>query len=312
MPHDYGKGEALWAAGQPPTVGVVTMGSSTRLFWAHALLFVSGTCGLGYQMLWTRWFGLGLGQEMPALLAVVAAFFGGCALGAGLLDGPIRRSPRPAVWYAGLEVLIGVWAWASIWLIAAAQHVALDLMGLEPSAVRQAVVAFGLPFLVLLPATAAMGASFPAMECFVRGQVRAGRVVGSLYAANTLGAVVGTLASVFVLVPGLGFAGGVTVLGGLNLACAAGLLGLAWTGRNPATGSKAASESGGSREPSSSFLSRLGDIVRGACRLEARTTGLGSGRRDACTTGSGKASSWCCCWRRACWGSGSRWWACGC
>jgi spermidine synthase len=185
-------------------------------------------------MLWTRWFGLGLGQEMPALLAVVAAFFGGCALGAGVLDGPIRRSRRPAVWYAGFEVLIGIWAWVSIRLIPAAQHVALEAMGLEPSGVRQAAVAFGLPFLVLLPATAAMGASFPAMECFVRGQVTTGRVVGSLYAANTLGAVVGTLASVIVLVPGLGFTGTVAVLGGLNLACAAGLLVLARAGEKPA------------------------------------------------------------------------------
>ncbi|MBE7501114.1 MAG: hypothetical protein HS113_12555 [Verrucomicrobiales bacterium] len=246
------------------------MGSTPRLLWAHALLLVSGTCGLGYQMLWTRWFGLGLGQELPALLAVVAAFFGGCALGAGMLDGPIRRSPRPALWYAGLEVLIGVWAWLSIWLIPATQHVALDVMGLEPSGGRQAVVAFGLPFLVLLPATAAMGASFPAMECFVRGHVTAGRVVGSLYAASTLGAVVGTLAGVFVLVPGLGFTGAVSVLGWLNLACAAGLLVLARTARNPARAGEGAADPrpGGGLAP----------------------PGTGSGRRDARTTGSGEVA----------------------
>ena len=51
-------------------------------------------------------FAIGLGHEMPSLLAVVAAFFGGLALGAWALDGVVSRSRVPGRWYAALEVLI--------------------------------------------------------------------------------------------------------------------------------------------------------------------------------------------------------------
>ena len=39
-------------------------------------------CRPGYEIVWTRLFAVGLGHEIPAVLAVVAAFFSGLALGA--------------------------------------------------------------------------------------------------------------------------------------------------------------------------------------------------------------------------------------
>ena len=42
---------------------------------------VSGFAGLGYQIVWTRQAALWLGHESAAVLAVVAAFFGGLAVG---------------------------------------------------------------------------------------------------------------------------------------------------------------------------------------------------------------------------------------
>ena len=203
------------------------MAAPTRLRLAHVIFLLSGGCGLGYQMVWTRWFGLGLGQEMPALLAVVAAFFGGCALGAGAMDGVIRRSRQPVHWYAGLEVLLGLWAFASVHLIPAAYEFALEGMGLDSSRWRQAAIAFGVPFFLLLPATAALGAALPAMERFARSLSADGRVVGSLYAANTFGAVLGTLGGAFILVPWLGLTRTLQGFAVLNLAGAAAILAVA-------------------------------------------------------------------------------------
>ena len=60
------------------------------------LVFFSGAAGLLYEIVWTRMFAIGLGHEMPSLLAVVAAFFSGLAIGALALDGRISRSRRPA------------------------------------------------------------------------------------------------------------------------------------------------------------------------------------------------------------------------
>src|SRR5438876_995671 len=62
-------------------------------FLFYALFFFSGSAGLGYQMVWSRMIAIGLGQEMPAVLAVIAAFMGGMALGACALDGANAHAP---------------------------------------------------------------------------------------------------------------------------------------------------------------------------------------------------------------------------
>ena len=83
----------------------------------HGLFLLSGACGLGYQISWTKLWSVGLGHEVPSMLAVVAAFFGGLALGALWLDRAVSRSSRPARWYVGLEVVLGSWSVATVWLI---------------------------------------------------------------------------------------------------------------------------------------------------------------------------------------------------
>src|SRR5262249_13684297 len=134
-----------------------------------------------------RLFVAGLGHEMPAVLAVVFACLGGMAAGAWALDGVISRSPCPARWYGALEILIGLWAILSALLVPWAGRWAAPLLGLEPSAIRHWVVAFALPYFSLLPATAAMGASFPAMERAVSLLTTDGKCVGTVYCVNTLG-----------------------------------------------------------------------------------------------------------------------------
>jgi len=195
-----------------------------RLAALGVILFLSGVAGLGYQIAWTRMLAVGLGHELPGMLAVVGAFFGGLELGAWALDGPVRRTRHPLVWYAALEAVIGLWALATLALIPAANALASDLMGLSPSWARHWAVAFGVPLAVLLPATVAMGATLPAMERAVAPWVRGRRAVGGLYAANTAGAVLGTLASAFVLIPWLGMSATVSTLACVNLLCAAAVV----------------------------------------------------------------------------------------
>ncbi|MFO0826560.1 MAG: hypothetical protein U0572_00275 [Phycisphaerales bacterium] len=186
----------------------------------HGLFLVSGIAALGYQIAWTRLFTVGLGHEMPSVLAVVAAFFVGIALGAWILDGPVSRSRRPGLWYAGLEAAIGAWALASLFVIPWANARARMWIGLDPSALRHWTVAFLVPSAALLPATIAMGATLPAMERVVSSIAGRERCVGGLYAANTLGAVIGVLGAAFWLVPTFGLRTSVTTLAALSLACA--------------------------------------------------------------------------------------------
>ncbi|MGD1916554.1 MAG: spermidine synthase [Phycisphaerales bacterium] len=169
-------------------------------------------------------FSVGLGHEIPSVFAVVAAFFGGLAIGAILFDKPISRSRTPGRWYAVLEVVIGVWALATIALIPWINTTIHDLVGVAPSPTRQWTVSFLAPFLALLPATAAMGATLPAMDRFVSSLAKQGRTIGGIYAENTLGAAVGVLASTFFIMPALGFRATVITFAVINLLCAAAIL----------------------------------------------------------------------------------------
>ena len=98
------------------------------------------------------------------------------------------------------------------------------IAGAEPSALRHWLVAFSGPFLALLPATAAMGATLPAMERMVARLRDDGFGIGGLYGANTLGAVGGVLAATFILMPSVGLAETARLCAIFNLLCA----GLAW------------------------------------------------------------------------------------
>ena len=183
-------------------------------------MVASGFAGLGYQIVWTQQCALWLGHESAAVLAVVAAFFGGLALGALSMGPGIERSPHPLRWYAACEISIALWSAGLILLMSPFSNWLLQLSGEQPSPVWQWTVAFSGTFFMLLPATAAMGATLPAMEKVTTEFQNQGRSIAALYAANTFGAVLGVLAAAFYLVPELGLAGTAAICISLNLLCA--------------------------------------------------------------------------------------------
>lgn len=192
---------------------------------APLLMLASGFAGLGYQMVWTRQCALWLGHELPAVLAVVTAFFGGLALGAWWLGERIERSPRPGRWYAGCEAVIGLWGLVLVGLMEPASSLLQQWTGTQAGAPLQWALAFGGVGLLLLPATAAMGATLPAMERALReGPGRNGPGIAGLYALNTAGALLGVLGTSFGTIPAWGLSATALLCALLNLACA----GLAW------------------------------------------------------------------------------------
>ncbi|HEY6126179.1 MAG TPA: fused MFS/spermidine synthase [Steroidobacteraceae bacterium] len=164
----------------------------------------SGFAGLGLQIVWTQQSALWLGHETAAVLAVIAAFFGGLAVGALALGSRIDRSERPARWYAGCEAVIGLWSFALLFLMAPVSDGLLGFIGAQPAPLTQWTVVFCGTFALLLPATAAMGATLPAMERVIGTAGNDRTPIAMLYAANTFGAVLGVVAAAFVLVPRFG------------------------------------------------------------------------------------------------------------
>ncbi len=179
--------------------------------WATVLLFASGTAGLTYQIVWIRQLSLVVGVDVHAVTTAVSAFFAGLALGGWLIGRIADRHADPMRLYAWLEVAVLV---LGIGATVALAHAAMPFAWLEQ---RTGWFAWVIPFvLVILPA-AAMGGTLPAL---MRVVMRDGSGVsthgGRLYAANTAGAIAGTLLAGFVLVPLLGILGSAVAAGLLN------------------------------------------------------------------------------------------------
>lgn len=218
-------------------------------FFLSILFFLSGAAGLGYEILWTRMLTVSLGHEIISMLAVVSAFFSGLALGAWIFDHPVSASRRPALWYIGFEVVIGLWAIALVFIIPKASPLVSSLMGIEPASGQHWAVAFLYPFFLLLPATSAMGGTLTAMDRFF-SQLGSEKIVAGLYSFNTFGAMAGTLCVTFFILPALGMTATSILLSCLNFIGAAGVFSLQIKQTSPAQ----YNEAGGNERHSKAHL----------------------------------------------------------
>lgn len=193
--------------------------------------FLSGAAGLVYQVAWGKALGLVFGNTAYALATVLAVFMGGLALGSAVLGRWSERVRRPVALYGWVE--LGVAAAGAVSLAGLAGVRALYLAS-HPWAGESPVAQVALRFLgsalVLLLPTFLMGGTLPIL---VRGLTRSsaelGQRVSRLYWINTAGAVVGTLAAGFLLLPTFGLKLTVATAVGLNIL--AGGIAL-WLGRS--------------------------------------------------------------------------------
>jgi spermidine synthase len=157
-----------------------------------------------------------LGHEFPAVIAVVSAFMAGMGLGAFVF-----QRFRPGLnWYARLEIAIGLWAVATLFLIPAGNALARRLVGIDAPIIFHWAVSFSIVFLSLLPGTAALGATFPAMTKLAADPKK----VPFIYGLNTAGAVIGAMVMAYALMPQFGLRNSLLACVGTSILC--GLL--AW------------------------------------------------------------------------------------
>ncbi len=201
---------------------------------AVACFFLSGVAGLLYEVVWTRLLGLVFGHTVHAITTVLAAYMGGLALGSVLIGRRADRLARPLRLYGILEAAIGLYCLATPLLFHAADRVYLwAFQGLQPSPAGSTVLHLLLSAALLLPPTTLMGATLPVLSRAVVGSEGvAASQVGTLYAVNTWGAVLGTALTGFSLIPALGLRTTIWTGAALNLLVAAMALLLAPAARS--------------------------------------------------------------------------------
>jgi spermidine synthase len=187
--------------------------------WAILLcFFASGVSGLVYQVVWVRELVLVFGATTFAVSTVLTAFMGGLALGSYYFGRRSETVQRPLRLYGLLEIGIGFYGLAVPTIFAALPGLYHYFWRWELSFFALSIVRFVFATLVLIVPTALMGATLPVLSSFYARDIRRiGLRVGSLYALNTFGAVLGAAATGFVLIPALGMNAATTTAAAMNI-----------------------------------------------------------------------------------------------
>jgi spermidine synthase len=236
-----GDGAARETTIAPAGHGGVEPRTFRLVLWGIA---VSGFCALGYEVLWTRMLAFVVGTSVYGFTIILVAFLPGIALGSEALGLVSRRGSLPAVpavaAFGGVQVAIGLSALAVTILMRdlpshamALQRVLTGAGGTEFAA-RQAA-SFGVAFAYVLVPAFLGGVAFPlAATLHASFRSAVGDAVGEVLAWNTVGAILGSALSGFVLVYAFGIERSLQMLAVLN--AGVGLLVLASLARRTAVG----------------------------------------------------------------------------
>jgi spermidine synthase/MFS family permease len=198
-------------------------------------LALSGFAAMGYEVLFARVIALGFGSTAYSFTVMLMAFISGIALGSAIIAR--GRIERPLLVLGMSQLVVVVALLAATPLVSRIPY----WTGLMRLALRDASLGFelfqfgkaGMCLAILLVPTACLGFGFPLVaqiQARARGDIA--RRVGTTYAWNTAGNVVGTLATSLALIPALGLLGAFNVNFALN--ALAGLSILAVSVRAPA------------------------------------------------------------------------------
>lgn len=187
---------------------MVSRSPRSTVVLALVLFFVSGASALVYQVVWLRLLVLIFGSTLFATSAILSTFMGGLALGAYVAGRTMDRSRRsPLRIYGLLEIGIGIYALLVPFLFDALTPVyrlVWDAGGSTDLLLLNVAKFIGIAVVLIVPTTL-MGASLPVLARDVADDPdRIGGKVGTLYAVNTFGAVVGTFVAGFLAIPAIG------------------------------------------------------------------------------------------------------------
>jgi spermidine synthase len=194
--------------------------------WAvYLAIAFSGMSALGAEVVWTRLLSLLLGGTVYTFSLILAVFLTGLGIGSGFGAMLARRTAQARV---ALGLCQGLLTAAIAWTAVAISQ-SLPYWPIVPELSRSPWYTFQLDLVrclwAVLPPTLLWGASFPlALSAVARRGQDPARLVGRVYAANTIGAIAGALTFSLVLIPAFGTSGAERALIGLAAAAAATVL----------------------------------------------------------------------------------------
>ena len=203
-------------------VTLVVMGSRASRAITYVLIFAAGVAALSWELVWQLEASLAIGVSAMGTAITLAATMGGMTLGSLAMGRLLRRYPttRPLRVYALLEAAIGITG--GVMLLPGFRFIErLDATIFAHSPGLAPLLHLVGIFLVVAPASVAMGATVPCLGLIARAQRSS---IATLYSLNTAGAAAGVLLVSFVILPALG-----VELSTIAMACVdLGIAAVAW------------------------------------------------------------------------------------
>ncbi|HSL70719.1 MAG TPA: fused MFS/spermidine synthase [Longimicrobiales bacterium] len=198
---------AKFAPYNPPVESApVAEDSPARGWWpVYVTIALSGMTALGAEVVWTRLLSLTLGGTTYTFSLILAVFLFGLGTGSSIGSFLARsvRNPRIALGICQLLVAFAL-AWGAALLARALPYWPIN-PELSPSPWFTFQIDLARAFWVVFPGAVFWGASFPlALADVGRREQDPGRLVGTVYAANTVGAIVGAVIASLLIIAWVG------------------------------------------------------------------------------------------------------------
>lgn len=227
--------DRVWAMTAAVQSGKVALGFRPNLMLMVA--FVTGAASFMYEIGWIRMLSLVLGSATHSFELMLSAFILGLALGSFYIRGRIDREPNPLRLLGWLQVMMALLAVLSLpFYMFTFDAMAAALQALSPNEAGY----FGFTFFshllclaLMLPVTFCAGMTLPLITAILLRSGQGEASIGRVYAANTLGAIVGVLVAVHVVMPLLGLRQVVLFGALLDAALGIWLLSRGWASLQP-------------------------------------------------------------------------------
>ena len=215
-----------------PRLAKTPLSSTARLLLLTAA--VTGAASFIYEIVWIRMLSLLLGSSVHSFEIILSVFILGLAIGGWIVRKRADSVTEPLALLAKVQIVMGTLALFSLsvypYLFDILSFILKHIPRDDDGYILYLAGGFLLSLLLMLPTTICAGMTLPLLTKRLINE-DGESAIGIVYAANTLGSIVGATVAVYLLLPILGIGMALSFGAGLDLVL--GLVLLAWLSRRP-------------------------------------------------------------------------------
>jgi len=166
---------------------------------------LTGTASFFYEIGWIRMLSLVLSSSVQAFELMLSAFIAGLALGSFLIRRKIDQLASPGIYLAWIQIIMGLLATATLPLyVESFSFMSFLFDGLAKTDSGYFLFNFGshaIAMAIMFPATLMAGMTLPLITNILLKSGGNEAAIGKIYSANTVGAIVGILLAIHLVMP---------------------------------------------------------------------------------------------------------------